>query len=69
VSVGDWLRRLFGGPSREDEAAEREEYGLPDRGEPELERPAPARSYGAAEGAEAAKDDLESFERPSDPAP
>ena len=43
----DWLRRLFASGDREEEAAEREEYGLPPRND--LERPHEYESFAGAE--------------------
>lgn len=59
--------RLFGTP--DDEAAEREEYGVADSGEAELERYRSAAFFPMQEGAEAAGADLASFERPPDATP
>ena len=65
----DWIRRVFSSPGPEDEAAEREEYGLQDRGEDELRRE-PFRGLPATEeGAETEEADLESFRKPPDPDP
>ena len=63
------LRRLFGWRPVGEEAAEQEEYGLADVGEARLERQRLGSRFGAAEGAETAEEDLDSFERPDDPAP
>ena len=68
VGVGDWIRRLFSSSRADDEAAEREEYGLPDRGAVELER-GRAGAFAGAEGAEAATEELEEFKAPPDQAP
>jgi hypothetical protein len=68
VSLRAWLQRLWSG-GRDDETAEREEYGLPDRGEAQLERSEESSRFGLAEGAQAAEDDLSEFKPPSDPAP
>jgi hypothetical protein len=38
MGLGNWLRRLFSSTGAEDETAERAEYGIPDRGQMELER-------------------------------
>ena len=38
MRFGDWIRRLFSSSGTDDEGAQREEYGIPDRGEAELER-------------------------------
>jgi hypothetical protein len=68
VRFGDWVRRLFSSSGTDDEAAEREEYGLPDRGESELERDRLG-PFAASEGAEAAEAELDEFKPPPDPAP
>ncbi len=67
VGVGNWLRRLFSS-SREDEAAEREEYGLPARDGVRDERTRFG-SFASAETAEAAEEGLDELEAPRDPAP
>ena len=70
MRFGDWVRRLFSSGGTDDEAAQREEYGdLVDRGEVEIQRERYGGQLAAAEGAELAKDELETFERPRDPAP
>ena len=69
MSLGDRLRRLFASGDRDEEAAEREEYGLRDRGEADLERARLSSRYPSSEGAEAAEDELDSLERPPDPNP
>jgi hypothetical protein len=63
------LRTLFSSSALDDEAAEREEYGLlADRGAAELRRdrfgPLPS-----AEAAETAEDELQELEPPHDPNP
>ena len=63
----DWLRRLFTSGDREAEAAERKEYGLPPRND--LDRPGEYESFAGAEAVEVAKDELDEFKAPSDPAP
>lgn len=68
VRFGDWVRRLFSSSGTDDEAAEREEYGLPDRGESELERDRLG-PFAGSEGAEAAEAELDEFKPPPDPAP
>lgn len=73
----DKLRGLFGSggsPSRDDESAEQEEYGLQDKGEAELrgvEETGTSRTGFVAgeEAARAAEDDLDSFRPPRDPSP
>jgi hypothetical protein len=69
MSLGSWLRRLFASADRDDEAAEREEYGLRDRGEAELERERLGSRFPRTEGAETAREELDSLERPPDPNP
>jgi hypothetical protein len=68
VSIGSWLRRLFSASGPDDEAAERDEYGTPDRGQTELERDRFG-SFPESEGAQVAEQKLEEFEPPRDPAP
>ncbi len=68
VGVGNWLRGLFSSGGADDEAAEREEYGAPERGEHESER-ARLGSFADAEAAEAAAAELDEFKAPRDPAP
>jgi hypothetical protein len=68
VRIGDWVRRLFSSSGTDDETAEREEYGLPDRGELELERDRLG-PFAVSEGAEAAEAELDEFKAPRDPAP
>jgi hypothetical protein len=69
VTFTSWLRRLFTSANPDDEAAAREEYGLRDPGEEELERQRLSSRIPPAEGAEAAEDDLDSLKRPLDPSP
>jgi hypothetical protein len=68
VGLGNWIRRLFSSTGADDEAAEREEYGIPDRGQVELERDRFG-SFAGTEGAQAAEDELAEFKPPRDPAP
>jgi hypothetical protein len=68
VAFGDWVRRLFSSGGPDDEAAKREEYGVPDRGELELERDRLG-PFAESEAAEAAKAELDEFKAPRDPAP
>ena len=63
----DWLRRLFTSGDREEEAAEREEYGLPPRND--LQRPGQYESFAGAEAVQVAEDELDEFKAPGDPAP
>jgi hypothetical protein len=64
----DWFRRTFSGISPDDEAAEREEYGVPDRGDDALRREFEG-PFATSEGAEAAEDELGEFKAPPDPNP
>jgi hypothetical protein len=68
MPLKDWFRRVFSSESRDDEAAEREEYGAPGEGEAEHE-PSLAGSqpglYGE-DAAETARAGLAEFERPPD---
>jgi hypothetical protein len=64
----NWLRRLFSSTSPEEEAVEREEYGLPDRGDDERRRFGFG-SLAGEEASEAAEDELDEFKAPPDPAP
>ncbi|TMK79718.1 MAG: hypothetical protein E6G45_02695 [Actinobacteria bacterium] len=59
---------MFSSQGREDEAAMREEYGTGDPGESDLMDDR-VRSRYTGGAAEAAEDDLESFEPPRDPSP
>jgi hypothetical protein len=52
----------------DDEAAEREDYGVPDRGRAELERDRRG-PFATFEGSEAAEEELEELKPPRDPAP
>ena len=63
-----WIRGLFSSVGPDDEAAEREEYNLPDPGETDLERGQPA-AFPNIEGTEAAEAELDEFKAPRDPAP
>lgn len=67
TAVIDWLRRLFTSGDREGDAAEREEYGLPPHDD--LDRPGEYESFAGAEAVEVARDELDEFKAPSDPAP
>jgi hypothetical protein len=68
VGFGKWFRRLFTSTGRDDEAAEREEYGSPDRGSVELQREGLG-SFAGNEAAGAAEEELEEFKPPRDQAP
>jgi hypothetical protein len=67
TAVIDWLRRLFTSRDSEGDAAEREEYGLPPRND--LDRPGEYESFAGADAVQVAKDELDEFKAPSDPAP
>ena len=71
MGLGSWMRRHFGsGVSRNDEEAEREEYGSSDRGEADLELlDRGSLSSPAGQAAEVAEGDLHEFEPPRDPSP
>jgi hypothetical protein len=68
VGLKDWIQGFFSSSRVDDEAAERHEYRLPDRGEVELERDRSVPIAGA-EAAEAATAELDEFKAPPDPAP
>jgi hypothetical protein len=68
MGFGNWIRRLFSSAGLDDEAAEREDFGTPDRGDAELERDRFG-SFAETEGTRAAEDELEEFEPPRDQAP
>ena len=68
MGLGNRIRRLFSSSSLEDEAAEREEYGTPDRGEAALEREG-LRGFAGSEATSTAEDELGELKQPPDPAP
>jgi hypothetical protein len=68
MGFGDWIRRIFSANDAEEEAAEREEYGLPDRVDRETQR-GRLGSFAGAEAAEAADQELDDLKAPRDPAP
>jgi hypothetical protein len=68
VGVGNWIRRLFSSSGSDDEVAQREEYGLADRGKSELERDR-AGTFADSEATDAAEAMLDEFKAPRDPAP
>jgi hypothetical protein len=68
MGFGNWIRRLFSSAGLDDEAAEREDFGTPDRGDAELERDRFG-SFAETEGTRAAEDELGEFEPPRDQAP
>jgi hypothetical protein len=68
MGVVGWFRSLFSSVSADEEAAEREEYGVADRGEAWIDdRGQPTLS--GSESAELARDEIDALERPRDPAP
>ena len=69
MSLMSWLRRLFASTNPDEEAAAVEEYGLRDPGEADLDRQRLSSRIPPAEGAEAAKDDLDSLKPPPDRSP
>jgi len=68
VGPWNWIRRLLSSTWAEAEAAEREEFGIADRGQAELERDKFG-SFAEGEGARLAEDELAEFKPPRDPAP
>jgi hypothetical protein len=68
VAVLGRIRSWFSSFGAGDEAAEREEYAIPDRGEAELDRDLSG-SFAEREGAELALDELDELRPPPDPAP
>ena len=67
MGFAQWLRSVFSSPELDEEAAVREEYGLPEREEDELQRDQPSSFSGIGEStAEAEVDD---HQPPPDPAP
>jgi hypothetical protein len=68
MGLGGWFRRLFSSTGSGDEAAEREEYGITDRGQTELGRDRFG-SFAEREGTLAAEEELEELEPPRDLAP
>ena len=69
MGVGQWIRKLFSVAGAEDEAAEREEYGI--RADDELERTRRESGsfFAGAEATEVAEEELDEFKPPRDPAP
>jgi hypothetical protein len=68
VGIGNWIRGLFSSSGTDNEAAEREEYDVTDRGALELERDK-AGSFADSEAAEAAEAELDQLKAPRDLAP
>jgi hypothetical protein len=69
MSISDVIKRIFGGggPSRDDESDEQEEFGAPDRGEAELRGQEPEPFTLGAESVSHELDD--EFKAPPDPNP
>jgi hypothetical protein len=67
--VGRWLRRLFSSESADDEAADLEEYGLTNREQSQRGSSGFGSFAAGTEEAEAAKEELDEFKPPPDPAP
>jgi hypothetical protein len=68
MGFGQWLRGLFSSNQGEEDAAEHEEYGLPDGIDRESER-GRLGSFAGSEATAAADDELDEFKAPRDPAP
>ena len=68
MGVWDWLRGVFRPVGPDDEAAEREDFGLADRGASEVERDRAA-DFATAESADLAKSEIEALGPPPDPDP
>lgn len=63
-----WIKRVFRADRADEEAAEHEEFGFPDRGEQELRWGRLSGRYTAG-AVEAAEDELDAFKPPPDPNP
>ena len=61
MGLGSWLRSLIAPISPDDEAAEREEYGIPEAGESDLEGQEHRAGFLSKEGSEAAEHEPEEF--------
>jgi hypothetical protein len=61
MGLGSWLRSLFAPISPDEEAAEREEYGIPEPGESDLERQEYRAGFQSRVGSEAAEHEPEEF--------
>lgn len=68
MGVGDWIRRVFSSNQPEEEAVEREEYGLTEVEDRETQR-GRLGSFAGSEAAQAAGDELDELKAPRDPAP
>ena len=66
VGLAQWLRNIFSSGELDDEAALREEYGLPERAEDEFQRDRLSSFTGAGEST--AEEELEDHQPPRDPA-
>jgi hypothetical protein len=66
MGLGQWLRGVFSTPELDDEAAVREEYNLPARGEDTYDRD--RRSSFSDAGESTAESEIEDHGTPSDPA-
>jgi hypothetical protein len=69
MKLSDRLRHLFSFSGPDEEAAEREEYDLPDEGEAEVERDRFAGPFATIEAADTAKEELDELKPPPDPNP
>jgi len=65
VGFAQWLRNIFSSGELDDEAALREEYGLPDRAEDEFQRDRLSSFTGAGEST--VEEELADHQPPSDP--
>jgi hypothetical protein len=68
VGVLAWVRSLFSSVDPDDEAVEREEFGVKDRGESGIERERESHLE-TAESADLARSEIDALEQPSDLAP
>jgi hypothetical protein len=68
VGFGSWIRKVFSSAGPDEEAAKRDDYGIPDRGRVELERDRLG-LFAETEGTQAAVAELEELEPPRDQAP
>jgi hypothetical protein len=64
-----WIRRLFSSSRPDEEAAEREEYGLPDPAESDHTRARSGSSFADMETRQAMDDELDALKAPPDRAP
>jgi hypothetical protein len=63
MSVRTWFRREFSSVDPDDEASQREEFGVKDRGETELQRDKRA-GFVSAESADLASHEVDALEAP-----